>query len=152
MLSLRSHSVHDPRTQADRLTRAALERWVCADTNRETLAAAALTIYQRRALADYSDELGDETFIVRDDSAPDGAYAAGRAWCACRSQYDALCHHSLAVCLMLGYRSHYVRLREEAPLRVAALVVKSNPLTVRESMDSLQAKLAECRVKLGGVR
>ena len=147
MLHANSLSRNTLRRKADRLTRDALARWVCADLDRATTANEALALYELSRIADYSDDLGHETFTVRDASAPDGAFLCGREWCCCdpRREEAPTCRHSLAVGLLLGYRSHYARLHAAAPLRVMALVAKpvtANPLTVRESMNSLQAKLA----------
>lgn len=157
MLHATAASVHIHR-KADRLTRDALCRWICAHIDFAREGNLALAAYEARNVADVCADLGDETFSVRDVSAPDGYYLCGRTWCCCdpaREEAD-YCWHSISVWLLLGYRSHFARLHAEAkpaPLRKTAILVKRDPLTIRGSQDALQARLAECRLKLvGGVR
>lgn len=166
MLPLHARSVHSPdplSRRADRLVREALCRWVCAHIDFAHVANRALAAYEASDIRDYSDDLGDETFTVRDAGAPDGYYLCSREWCCCDPMREEApyCRHSLAVCLLLGYRSHVARLRAEerakaeaqaakpGPLRVVGIVCKPN--SIRESHRQLGEHLAACREKLQAV-
>ena len=153
MLSSRISPDQSLRKQARRLVGEALSRWVCDHIDSASDASHALACLDGSGISDYSDDLGDETFLVHDASAPDGAYVCGRSWCACDPAREraSLCAHSLAACLLIGYRSHYARLHaaeKTKPLRVVGLVVK--PGSIRESQDALGRQLAACRTKLVG--
>lgn len=148
-------------TQAKNLTLRALDRWLCSHPTAATIAAEAVRSWERSQIRDCCDDLGEETFMVVDAAAPDGYYLCGRGWCVCDPcrEGETICAHSLAVCLLLGYRSHFARLSAAAPLRKVAVVVKSaaaKPLTIRASSQQLGERLATCRDQLiagkGGVR
>lgn len=153
MLKLQHRSVH---SEADHLTREALCRWACSHPESAWDANRAVTAYQEGRVQDYEDDLGAETFLVADRCAPDGHYVAGRDWCACDPMKEySICYHSLAVCLVLGYRSHYARLSAKQPLRVFAMIVKKEH-TRSYSQERLGEHLADViqqnRAMVGGAK
>jgi hypothetical protein len=158
MLSSQHRSVHSEAIsqEADRLTREALCRWGCAHPESAWDANRAVTAYQEGRVQDYEDDLGAETFLVSDRCAPDGAFVAARDWCACDPTKEySICYHSLAVCLVLGYRSHYARLHAKRPLRAVALIVKKS-FTKAHDQAQLGEHLADViqqnRAVVGGAK